>query len=414
VIQKNKPKVRFYKKALKYSVVQTEILYNHSSTIIHKFLMYSHPAIVYNIRREFRQFTIHRSCYNARLRRKSAECRRVLSKYLRYGLIGAVASIAAVYFITQEIDLEQFRLAWQQARYVYAVPCILLLFVSLFTRAIRWRVLLSNGLPLHRAVSILNVSYLINGFVPFRLGEVVRAYLASRVDPPVPFFKSAATIIVERLLDLLTVVILIAIALAVGPVPDWLRGAALASGIATLVGFFGLIFFASQRDLAHKFLGLGLRLLPALKRLNMTTWLDHFLDGLLPLTKFRTLMLALLWTAISWGVSVATGYVAMFMFYDKGSWVASCLYIAAAAFAVAVPAVPGSVGTFEFAIILSLGALGFSDQNVATAFALTIHMANISVYAVAGTIGFIQEGVSLGQISRGVRQVTETSEITPA
>ncbi|MBC7870204.1 MAG: flippase-like domain-containing protein [Chitinophagaceae bacterium] len=337
-----------------------------------------------------------------------------MSKYLRYGLFGAVASIAAVYFITQEIDLEQFRLAWQHARYVYAIPCILLLFLSLFTRGVRWRVLLSNGLPLHRAVSILNVSYLINGFVPFRLGEVVRAYMASRVVPPVPFFKSAATIIVERLLDLLTVVILIAIALAAGPVPDWLRGAALGSAIVTLIGFFGLIFFASQRDLAHKFLALSLRLLPALKRLNMTAWLDHFLDGLLPLTKLRTLMLALLWTAISWGISVGTGYIAMFMFYDKGSWVATCLYIAASSLAVAVPAVPGSVGTFEFAIILALGAVGFSDQNVATAFALTIHMANVIVYAVAGIIGFIQEGVSVGQLSRGVRQITETSEANPA
>ncbi|MDX1994425.1 MAG: lysylphosphatidylglycerol synthase transmembrane domain-containing protein [bacterium] len=335
-----------------------------------------------------------------------------MNRYIRYALIGTAASLAAIYFIAIQIDLEQFLDAWAQARYIYALPCLVLIFAGLFTRAIRWQVLLSGGLPLRRSVSILNVSYLINGFVPFRLGELVRAYLATRAQPPVPLFKSAATIIVERLLDLLTVVLLVVFVLVSRPVPDWLRGAAMASGIIALVGFLLLVYFSRNRTLAHNLLDIMTRLLPFLKRLNFTAWLDHFLDGLLPLAKVETLLLALAWTAISWILSIAAGYVGMFAFYPSASWFATSLFIAAAAFAVAVPAVPGSLGTYELSIILALTATGYGEPAAtAAAFAVSIHMLNVLSYCIAGIIGFIQEGVSLEQLSQGVRRVSQENEV---
>ena len=130
-------------------------------------------------------------------------------KYWRIGLLGVAVSLLAIYFIVSQVDLPRLGAALRAARYIYVVPSALLLVLAIVPRTIRWRVLLNGALPLGRAFSIINVSYLVNGLLPFRMGEVARAVLANHADPPVPVLKSASSIIVERMLDLLAVLIML-------------------------------------------------------------------------------------------------------------------------------------------------------------------------------------------------------------
>jgi len=342
-----------------------------------------------------------------------------LSKVIRYGLLGLVASVVALFFIAQQVDLQTLGEEFGRARYGYGVASFALLWVGLLVRGQRWRILLSGGLPLIRAFNMNNVAYMINSFVPFRIGELARIYLATRADPPVPVLRSTSTIIVERLLDVLAVLIMLSIALTSGPIPDQLRATAPLVGLLALLGFLFLVFLSRRRAVAHALTAFFSRRVALLRRFDLTTLLDHFLDGLLPLAKISTLLLALLWTAISWGFSILGGYVLMYTFYDGAdvSWTATMLYIVAASFAVAVPAVPGNIGTYEVSVLVALDALGYNafgesrSASLALAFALTVHLINLAVYSFGGVVGLVMEGISLEQLSRGVRQVTtETNE----
>lgn len=327
------------------------------------------------------------------------------SRRIRVGLAGLVISGLAFLFIITQIDLGLFAEAWVSARYIYLLPCILFLLLGLVTRALRWQVLLDGKLPLIRAFSIMNVAYLVNGVLPLRIGEVARVYLATQVRKPVPVMQTTSSIIVERLLDLLAVVILMLLALAVGPVPRELQQAGTFGLITALAGFAILMILAARRNLLHRLIAQLIRWLPALKRLNLDHWLDQFLDGLQPIFQPRTFLLAVMWTAISWLLSVIAGYLLMFAFFDEGSWAATALYIAAAAFAIALPAVPGNIGTYEASILLALVAMGYEQSSTAIAFAVMVHAVNVFVHASTGIIGFIQEGVSLEQLSQGVRRI---------
>lgn len=320
------------------------------------------------------------------------------------GLLGVSVSALAIYFIFSQVDAAELGAAFLRVEWLWFLLCAVLLVLGLVTRAARWRVLLSGGLPLWRAFSILNVSYLVNGILPLRMGEVARAYLATRAETPVPVFKSVGTIIVERLLDLLAVVGLIAIAVALGPLPDELRAAGLFFGPLALAGFLMLVFLASRRALAQRMLDAVTQRIPFLRRLNLSAWFGHFLDGLTPITQPKALLGALGWTAISWGLSVLAGYVLMFAVWERGDWATTCLFIAAAALAIAVPAVPGNVGTYELSVLLALGATGYGEPaGTASAFAILVHGVNLMVYAIFGVIGFVQEGISLGQLTQGVQ-----------
>lgn len=326
-------------------------------------------------------------------------------KRLRVGLFGTLGSLIAIYFVLSQVNMAELGAVFSRIRWNWVELCALLLVFGLLARAWRWQLLLNGALPLVRSFTIMNVSYLVNGLLPLRMGEVVRAFLATRAEPPVPVFRSLSTIIVERLLDLLAVVGLVLIALASGPLPDQIRAAAVFLGPLALAGFVVLVILSQRRTLVHRLLAALSGRFALLRRWRVDRLVDHFLDGLAPLAKPRALGLALFSTAVSWGFSVVAGYVLMYAVWDTASWSTTALFIAAASLAIAVPAVPGNVGTYELSILLALGATGYGEpESAASAFAILVHVVNLVVYAIVGVVSFLYEGVSLEQLSRGVQQ----------
>ena len=334
-----------------------------------------------------------------------------LSKYWRAGLLGVVASLLAIYFIASQMkDVGLMWSALRSADYGWVLVSMGVIVIGLFARGGRWRALLSGALPFWRAFSITNVSYLINNVLPLRVGELARAYLATQAHPPVPVMKSVGTIVVERLVDVLAVLIILALALSAGPLPSELRATATFFVLVVVIGFAILLILASQRRRTLIVAQRVIAHLTPLHHWNVLGWLEHFLDGLKPLTQPAELAQVLLLTAASWVCSLLSGYVLMIAFFGHADWATTCLFSAAASLAVAVPAVPGNLGTYEVSILLALRAMGFGDPPAtAAAFAVAVHAVNLLVNSSLGVYGFIQEGVSLDQLSHGVREMKTPS-----
>ena len=314
-------------------------------------------------------------------------------------------SLLAVFFIASQIPFDLFQEVFISADYRYVIPAMVFLLLGLVTRALRWQALLSGQLPLLRTFSTMNVAYLVNGILPMRIGELTRIYLASRGERSVPAFHATSTIIVERLLDLLAVVAMVALVLLTGNVPEELRLAGVMAALAAGTGLIVLVLVGRRRDIIEKLVSAMVARIHFLERLDIETRLGHFLDGLMPIARGKTLLQAILWTVISWILSIIAGNILMLAFYEQGDWLATMLYIAAAAFAIAVPAVPGNIGTYEASILLALSAMGYAESATAVAFAVMVHAVNLFVHAVTGGLGFIQEGISLEQLSHGVQQM---------
>ena len=151
---------------------------------------------------------------------------RRLVKYGRVIVLGAVVSFAAIYLIFTQLrdnDLSLIGAALRNARYSYVALSALIIAAGLFARGARWRALLNNDLSFWRAFSINNVAYLINGLIPFRVGELAKIYLATRAEPPVPVIRSTSTIIIERLIDLISIFVITLLVVSQGDLPEYLR-----------------------------------------------------------------------------------------------------------------------------------------------------------------------------------------------
>jgi uncharacterized membrane protein YbhN (UPF0104 family) len=329
---------------------------------------------------------------------------REILKTGRPALIGVVVSTVVVVVFLTQIDLAELGAALAEARLIWLIPAAGAAVIGLALRALRWRALLGVPFSAWRAFHIVNIAYFANGILPLRLGELARAYLASRGDRAVPPLHALSTVVVERLLDVLAVLVLIGLALPLAPLPDVLRASALLFLPLTAVGFGALVGLAGRRAWT---LGIAARLserIPILRRINAPALVGHVLDGLAPLTQLRTMIHALLLTGIAWTFSVVSGYALMFAFYPAADMGATLLFTAAASFAVAVPAVPGSLGTYEASIWVGLAAMGYGEPlATATAFAVTLHGMNLLVNVALGGVGLVAEGVTVGQLARGVR-----------
>lgn len=321
-------------------------------------------------------------------------------------IVGAAISVVMIGIVLAGVDLDRVRGALADARYEYLIPTFAVLVAANVTRAVRWRALLMSRLPFRHAFSILNVSYLFNGALPFRLGEVARIFLITQVDPPIPAFTALSTILVERLLDLLVVIAMLGVVLVFLPVPGFVTSAGVTLGIASLVGVIGLVVIARRPAWAFRLQALAERLFPFLIQVALHNVVQRLLDGLQSLTTWYGVFTALFWSIISWGLSVLGGYILMLAFFPQPTWVAVLFFIGLASLAVAVPYAPGAVGPFEAGVVLALGRTGFDQpEGAAVAFAILLHATNLAVFLVLGILGLLQEGVTLGQVTRGVRKL---------
>jgi hypothetical protein len=318
------------------------------------------------------------------------------------GLLGILITGVVIVFFASQLNFAQLTSALATGRYIYLLPCMAALVIGLWTRGLRWRALLKDDLSPMRAFHILNVSYLVNGLLPLRLGEVARAWLASRAEARVTIPRAISTIVVERLLDLLAVLCLVALA-ATSTLPPELRTAAFALAPLALGGLVVLVALAANKARTLRWLAVIIERVPFLKRLPLQKIAEDVLDGFAVLAQPAAFLRVVGWTIVSWVFSVVAGYVLMWVFWETASWAATFALIAAASLVIAVPAVPGNIGTFQAAIVFALGAFGYGEPlETATAYAVIIHAVNLLMYALLGGIGLLREGVSLAQLRESV------------
>jgi uncharacterized protein (TIRG00374 family) len=322
-------------------------------------------------------------------------------------LLGALVSVVALWLLLRR-DFGGVQDELAHARYWTVLPCLIVSVIGLWLRSIRWRVLLPGRLSAAHSFHILNVSYFINAVLPLRVGELARAGLAARLDPPVPVLTSLSTILVERLLDTLAVFALIGITLAMLPTGFEVGVLGIVLGVGALVGVTVLAVVAARPAWAHRLLDEVGRYVSIFRRPALRTWLDHLLDGIAPLASLRSALLALGWTVFAWAVSVIAGYVLLFAIFDDPTWAAAMALVGLASFAIAVPAVPGNLGPFEAAVVFALASADLVPTMTAApaiAFALLLHVVNLVTYIAAGLFGLWAEDVRLADVARTARHI---------
>lgn len=283
-------------------------------------------------------------------------------------------------------------------------------------RALRWQYLLQPIGQVHfsNALRTTVIGFAASALLPARAGELLRPYLLARKEG-LSATATFATIILERLLDTVMVLILFAAFLLVfapgfstsgGHTLEQVKlGGALAAVVCLVL--LVLLFFLAGHPATLERLTLGLtRVLP--ERLGATAGriVRAFAEGLGIVRQPGRLLLALVlslpvWLAIASGIFLVTRAFHIDMPFTGAFLIQALLVVG-----VAVPT-PGAVGGFHY--FYRLGATVFygASNDRAVGAALVLHAISFVPVAIVGLILMAQEGLSLSRAGALARSGAE-------
>jgi uncharacterized protein (TIRG00374 family) len=310
-------------------------------------------------------------------------------------LPGAVISILLIAAILYFVDLRAMVDAMRNANYGLLLIAFALGFIWLAIRAIVWRTLLRDRPTYSDVFWTIGEGYLLNNFLPFRLGEIGRAFLLSRKSG-MQFMEILPTIVIERVVDIgFSAAIFLAALPFIVSTPGSQRIGILI-GIVVLIGLIMLYVLARNNqwalDLFHK---LSARK-PSLQRFG-GNFLESFFAGLSVLTDGWLFIRFLFWMALDWGIAIVSYYLIIRAFFPQAQLVWGMVGLGAAAFGGAIPALPGAVGTFEGAFGGAITLLT-GDESTSLAVALTGRLYNYINSLAIGGIGLLREGQTLSGV----------------
>jgi uncharacterized protein (TIRG00374 family) len=322
-----------------------------------------------------------------------------LSKNWRIWL-GLIISLLLIYLVVRNTDPAELAAALAAANYWWLVPAMLVYFVGVWLRAWRWRFLLRSikPLPVGLLFRTIIIGYMANNILPFRLGEIVRAY-ALGAKGGVSKAATLTTIVVERVMDGLTMVGFMVVASLLLPLDQTLRNTVRLSGLIFLVVVVVLFAIVASRRLADALVRLFLRPFPRALAVKLEALAASFLNGLGALRSPRDLAGVLVFSVLGW-LPESAMYALIGAGFGLGQpFAVYMLTTAAGNLGAMVPSTPGYIGVFDAPAKYVLVLSGVAD-GLATSFTLVLHAALLMPVILLGFVFLWQEGLSL----RGLQQ----------
>jgi len=303
------------------------------------------------------------------------------------------------------------REVWEKTREADAGLLVVGVFVTLMTyawRAFRWQYLLAPIGPTRFSTAFQTtvIGFAASFLLPARAGEVLRPYLLARREhlPPTAAF---ATIILERLLDLVTVLLLFGVFVLVvnpsslsGDPAMYARvkmGGLLAAG-ASIAGLIVFFFLAGHPEKLGSWALRIERVLPAKLARAVARLVESFAQGLAIMRRPGQLLGAMalsfpLWLSIALGIWVTSR-----AFHMTFSYVGSFLVMTLLVVGVAVPT-PGQVGGFHAAYKIAVMTFFSVPETTAVGAAIVLHAISFVPVTLLGLLFMAREGLSLGRMA---------------
>jgi len=310
-------------------------------------------------------------------------------------LPGALVSIVLIGAILYFVDFREMAQAIRSANYLILALALPLSFLWMAVRGIVWRTLLRDRASYLDVFLTEGEGYLLNNFLPFRLGEIGRAFLITRKSS-LQFMEVIPTIVIERAVDLAYSAAILLVSLPFVVDAEGAGQIGVIVGVVVLIGLAVLYLLARNRqwalDLFHK---LSQRW-PALQRIG-GSFIESFLEGLVVLTDGWLFARFLFWMTVNWGIAILSYYLIIRAFFPEAQPIWAFFGLGVAAFGNAIPSLPGAIGTFEGAFGGALTILT-GDQSTALAAALAGRLYMYVSAITIGLIGLASEGQTLAGI----------------
>jgi len=282
------------------------------------------------------------------------------------------------------------------ARYWLVIPVFAVLICAHFVRAARWKLLIhSLGYrpKIQNTFFAVMIGYLTNLGVP-RLGEVLKCTLLARYEK-IPADKLIGTIILERLIDALTLILVIFVTMVIQPsiytdlinaffhhaherhkrkIAGWIIALIIIGIIATSIFLWMIIKKKSFSDLRD-----------FLRRIGRSVW-----QGISAVQHLKNRGIFLLYTASIWFLYLFAGYIGFYAFQETqahGYGYKEAFSLLSAG-SIGMTIMPGGIGAYPLLIEKTMWIYGL-EEGVSKAFGWILWIVQTGVILLGGITSFV-------------------------
>ena len=276
-------------------------------------------------------------------------------------LIGAIISLIFLYFSISGVHLDELLDLLSHTHWIYILPIIAFILLGFLLRSLRWHFLLRSikHISIYRLWSLETVGYAISNIYPARLGEFVRAYMLGKYET-ISGFQTFASIVIERILDGITVLLLFAFILLSFKLPgkaDRINIKYLGHISLPQLGFLALSFYLLlilfliwayiDRNRAMRMVRAFFGILPLRFREKPVHLIEQFINGLSIIKQPTNLFIALFLSIVLWFSIIYSADLTFRAHAKRHIWLASLLCLKLG-YSAACSHINGSCSTWEY------------------------------------------------------------------
>ena len=290
-------------------------------------------------------------------------------------------------------DKSRIKEALRTARYMLFLPVLIILFFSHYIRALRWKLLIE---PLGHKPKVKNtffavmIGYLTNLAFP-RLGEVLKCTVLAKYES-IPVDKLIGTIIIERIIDAFSLLVILAITIALQP---------------DIYSQFSEYFFNKSTNVESSSSGiyfaiivcgiiiLAVALWMIIKKKN---WQDlvklfrnialNIVKGVAVIARLKKKISFIFLTIVLWTLYLLGGYIGFFAFKDTAIYGLKEAFAILSAGSIGMIITPGGIGAYAILLEKTMQLYGL-QKGVALAFGWLLWIFQTGVILLGGLFSFV-------------------------
>jgi len=289
--------------------------------------------------------------------------------------LGSLLGVLLLLIAFRDVGVEQVAQAAASVQPAWLLLAFLSVLLTLAGKAYRWKWLFyprQRDLGCWQLFRVLLVGMALNAALPVRVGELARAYLVGELEER---SKASAlvTIVVEKTLEAIMLLVSVALLLAVISLPPWLSRSELAAAAILLALSLVLLLTARNRTWVTSRLHRLSTSIPSSFVKSLLQKAMVALEGVDSLGSWRVVAWSLGLSAAIWAAAASTNWLVLSAMGIAVPWWSSLLLLVVLQVGVAIPTSPGRVGVFHYLGYLTLTAIGV-EGGTALAYAVVLHL----------------------------------------
>jgi len=289
-------------------------------------------------------------------------------------ICGTILSLLFLWLAFRRVDLQEVWHALRQADPLLVALALLTFLLTQVVKAVRWKTLFypdQRARRLSKLLEVIVIGQMVNAAIPARLGEVARAYLLGKIEQ-ISIAYTFGTIVLEKALDSLMLVIMVLLISIFMPLPVWLKGSSLIVSGGMVLLLVVMTLLSRWEDRLPSWLDRVLGPRSWLTRVGVTGAVQRAALSLRPLRSLKLNAQLWGWSLLNWLLMIGTNEILLWAFGLHLPWTAAPLLLAILNIGIIVPSSPGRIGIFHYLCVLTLGLYDV-DPSMALAYGIVLH-----------------------------------------